>query len=1236
MKKSSLGKKFVRPVQTPSTTPRTRIRKQPEPLSEIVLQEPGTIPVHAVVPTSEVTPALLQQLRKNVRELPPPHVKKGRGAIDIQLEDTGGVQVKTGAVTLDGPDGKLSVPLDPTTRRFRLSDIPPGDYAIEAFSATAGRGFTRLNVRAGDVTRTTVSMDGSVVRGSTSVRLAVKNSQSTRLNVSAKDTATGKQVFRGAVEVNRGIAEIGPLPFGRLHLDLDDEHAKSCYDVEVNDGIFELPPLVVELAPRIPRDPDPPDPRFDKLGWELAGVAKVLPLLEVNSVEELAVLEPEALMHRALEKGTTNITPVHSRLFAKAIDAARISLGQRKTAGESQSQIRLADGQMFTKSFRPRNSGDSEIEIQLGAGNKGDLVITGPSGTERRSFTGSTTVKFSATEQDIVDGKTFELSVKNSSGAAVVGNVLTRLPVDALWPGFVPTPTSMKQMIESIYSSLAVHNPGLGTILPSAVMEPENIEMWMDRARTFMSTAGVCSLNDLGRFRFTSGTKLAAGAYVAPVVQPPRPLGLRNYAFSHIINNSILYYAPNDLLHETAVVLAGEWDIRGQTIILGREVRELFVVVGSIRHDGASRITWETPVLPAAPAYWPSTANRGPDGQGAGANGGDGEDADQNPHPSKNGGANAPLPGPTITMYILDATNNLPPIDLRGQNGGRGGRGQDGGRGGDGARGRNADGTLFGGCCREVGFGGNGGQGGDAGRGGKGGTGGEGGRITVLTTPPGIAVFHSVTPSIDVNGGSGGPGGDPGFPGRGGTGGPAGSADCEPWCDEHPERLGLIGPGGALGALGFNGDPGPPVVADAIQLLPITQQQWDEAFNRPHILDLNPDEVEPGETVQITGQNFLPGTHHVFFDGLDVGPVASTTQASFVVPLTSEGGYHPVVIRNPSAADQRSNRAMLLVLPKLDAIAPGTRFIENQSVTLTGLAFKPGLQLIAQDRSAMPAVNYILPVGSVTRTSISLQIPAGPLAQMRGVRRLVVRNPDGGTSRDERVARISDTIVVRCAAFRVLGTTPGVGTTRSAADITNLFTEGAPNSLSIPWGAARIVFRLVQPVADITVADDLANIWPAINTTTDRTTYNNAPGLAGALNLFFVRDVNLFTAYAYFGGGPMFIGDEGSPLGLVDFQQVVAHEIGHALCLRHVCFNGTEPPGTFFNRACQAGDDTFLMFPNWDVSDGMALDPGQVNPARIGASNFEDGKTAPLAVTQLFQTAVPTTLAQCLAADLTN
>lgn len=1240
------GKRFMRSLKTPESDPRTQLHLAPEPLSEVILEQPGQVPIRVVVPTREANADLVGKLRAELRDLPTLAVTSGQGAVDIRLEDPDGNQVKTGSIVLSGKSGNIAVPIDAGTRRFRATGLPPGEYQVKAAASASGRAAMKLVVREGDVTRTAMRLDGVTQKGKAKVRFVVKGTRAQEVRVRARDRNSGRIVFDEKVKVVNDLIEIDKFPIGGIHWDIDDGEATSCYDSDVNGVIdlFDLPdlPVVVFHPPRI-IDPDPPDWRFGGLPLEYAGLARTLPGIGIHSIEELAAAEPEDLFHRSRQqrekRGGEQALPVHSRLFGKAVNAARAMLGAKRTSGGDRAQIRLADGASYARSFAARSPGEAEFMIDLGPDKRGELVLQGPRGAETHVVKGSARVKLMITPEDILSDTPWQLSLTNLSGGSLTGIVHAQLPEDRLVPGFVYAIPTVSQQIESVLRALALRNPGLGVLIPEAIVEPENIQMWIDRAKTFMAAAGVCSMNDLGRFRLNPMRVLRTGAYVAPAVQPPNIFDvpvLKNYAFADLLSNAVLYYRPNDVLHDTAVVLAGEWDIRGQQVIIGQEVRELVVIAGSIRHDAATRISWELPTLPAANAYWPNPAPNGANGSSAGANGEDGGDGDPSPHSSKNGGADALTPAPIVTMYLLDGSSNIPPIDLRGQDGGAGGRGQDGGRGGDGARGLRADGTFFGGCCRGVGFGGNGGQGGDGGRGGKGGRGGDGGRVTILTTPPGIAVMAAAPPAIDINRGQGGPGGLPGNPGTGGAGGPAGTADCETWCDEHPERTGSIGAAGGPGAEGIAGDPGAPTPDDAIQILPITEEQWLQEFNKPHILTLNVYEAEPGETVQITGQNFDVSIDRVYFDGVNIGPVASGTQASFTVPLDSEGGYHPVVIRPAGVTDRRSNRAMLRVLPKLDEIAPGTRWLENQSITLTGLAFRPGLQVLAEDRSVSPANAFSLPVIGVSRTAINVQVPGGFLGGLRGVRRIVVHNPDGGRSRDERVTRISDTIVIRCAAFRVVGTTAGVGTTRNAADIANLFNEGAVNSISIPWLQARIVFRLVQPVADVTMADNSANIWPGLSATTDTNLFNTAGGVLGALNFFFVRDVDISTAYAYFGGGPLFIGDEGGPLGPVDWQQVVAHEVGHALCLRHMCDGAGEGPGTFLERACEDGDEAFLMYPFWDTSDGMAIHPGQVDPARVGATNFEDGKTASLPAGSLFQLNLPTAVPQCLAADLQN
>ena len=479
-----------------------------------------------------------------------------------------------------------------------------------------------------------------------------------------------------------------------------------------------------------------------------------------------------------------------------------------------------------------------------------------------------------------------------------------------------------------------------------------------------------------------------------------------------------------------------------------------------------------------------------------------------------------------------------------------------------------------------------------------------------------------------MNGGAGGNGGPAGSPGLGGDGGAAGTADCEMWCSEHPERRGSGGASGPAGAVGATGTAGPAPVSDALQFLPITDAQWEAQFNSPHIFSVTPLVAEPGEHISISGNNFLPGVDRVFYDGLNIGPVSSATSAAFDVPLTAEGGFHPIVVRPASDPDRRSNKVLVQILPKVESLAPTTRWTEGTAVTIGGLAFRGGCVVTAEDWSRTPHVPFNLPVASVTRTTITLTVPPAPLGNLRGVRRIRVSNPDGGTSRDERVARIGDVIVVRVAAFRLVGSMTGVATARSAADIANLFTEGPTTSISIPWAPARISFQLAQPVSDLMVTDALANVFPIepLEDGQPHPTWDSVLGpvfVPGALNILFARDVEIATAYANFGGGPIVYGDEpGTEVTPTDFQQIVAHEVGHALCLRHICDAG-EGAGTFFGRACESDDEGFLMYPFWNASDGMALDPGQVPIARRGASYVETGKTQPLAYAALFQGNVP-------------
>jgi hypothetical protein len=218
--------------------------------------------------------------------------------------------------------------------------------------------------------------------------------------------------------------------------------------------------------------------------------------------------------------------------------------------------------------------------------------------------------------------------------------------------------------------------------------------------------------------------------------------------------------------------------------------------------------------------------------------------------------------------------------------------------------------------------------------------------------------------------------------------------------------------------------------------------------------------------------------------------------------------------------------------------------------------------------------------------------------------------------------------------FRAVGETTGVTTAHSAAEIAALFTEGSAAGVSAPWGQAQIAFVLAQPVKDITVPDLDANAWPDGDDADDAfTTALQTKYVPGALNFIFAKDVLGSTAYAWYGGGPLAIGDEpGQVLGAGDLRHVVAHEIGHALCLAHVCDIGDDADGGFFGRDCSAVDVPFLMHPNWGLSEEMILPPEQIEAAQIGATHFETGKTNGLALSSLFQGRDPLP-SQCMTKD---
>jgi hypothetical protein len=1215
--------------------PRRRVPDLP-PHVEVTIAAPGSRPVSAVVPAASVAD-VIAALERSALEFPRLATGPGRGAVDIRLDGVDGSHVKTGRVILSRKGGRpTSVPIDPATRRFRIGDLPAGNYDVSAAAAKHGRAKTSITVREGDVVRRSVRLDGEAARGTTSVDFAVAGlASSQRVRVTATNRITGKKVYDKTVTVKKkGGVSLTAVPAGELHFEFIAGQDRSCYDVDITDLAAVAGPHHLAITPswRLPV-PTPDPPPWMALPEEFEGVARTLSRAGIGSMAELAAAQPEGLMHRLLDGAKL---PVGTRLLCAAIEAARRQIGLDPTAGESAFRIRLDDRKSSNWTFRAAEAGTVNLDVDLGSGGKGRIEISGAGSARRVQISGRRQLSIAVSAKDIASGKPIRVTVLNQSGHPASGRFVARFPGT---PGFGTIgERSIGDRIEAILGALALINPGLSTDLTRGILSKENIRHWLDRGNAIMRQLGVCSISDLGRLRIEPAQKLEPGAYIAPAA-PPSPgsvVALTHYKLSSVIGGTVLHYRPNDILHQWAVVLANEWDLRGQVLFIGKEIRELYVIVGQLLHDAGTFILWEQPDLPNALDYWPEASNGG-FVQSWGADGEPGQDGDPSPPRTKNGGPNAVLAAPTVTMYLLDSTNNLPPILLGGQKGATGGRGQRGGNGGNGFEGRPAESPFIGECCREAGFGGTGGAAGDGGKGGTGGRGGEGGRITVLTTAPGITVMETDPPFISCRSGRGGDGGWGGQPGVPGVGGAPGNTECEPHCDERPDRRGPDGLPGHHGPKGDQGADGIPMASDAIQILPITEQEWNEAFTNPHITHVLPSAAEGGDTVVLLGLNFDPLIDHVFFDGLDRGPLqGSAWFATFVVPGGHRGGLHPVVIRPVDPSTRLSNKVFVDVIPRLDPLPDLTRWEEGETVTVTGDGFMSGSKLIAEDWTTDPVTQFNLQLASTpTATVITATIPAGPLGSIRGVRRLRVRNPTGTISQREVVVRIGHEIIVRCAAFRLIGSGSGDEPPYSAGDISSLFVEGAFNALTQVWSQAGIVFRLVAPVKNVLVDDDIAYCFPhdrdapMAENAAQTQALNAAPWVPGAINIFFVREVEDVIAFAEFGGGPAMIGsDGGDAFSPFHFMANVAHELGHALCVGHVC----DVDGEFGLPVCTSAHTVNLMYPEL-ITSSTFLSPSEIEVARRTATHFEQGKTASLPLSALDQ---PTTPGQCFVGDSEN
>src|SRR5438552_13246714 len=113
----------IRWLQTSSNL-RVSSRPLSDQLTELSVERPGTLTLHAVVPTDTVGSELVDKLAKKLPELPQRRLKKGEGAVDLRLEDPDGNHVKSGAVVLEGSSGGTPISIDPNSRRFRSGSLP--------------------------------------------------------------------------------------------------------------------------------------------------------------------------------------------------------------------------------------------------------------------------------------------------------------------------------------------------------------------------------------------------------------------------------------------------------------------------------------------------------------------------------------------------------------------------------------------------------------------------------------------------------------------------------------------------------------------------------------------------------------------------------------------------------------------------------------------------------------------------------------------------------------------------------------------------------------------------------------------------------------------------------------------------------------------------------------------------------------------------------------------------------
>lgn len=395
-----------------------------------------------------------------------------------------------------------------------------------------------------------------------------------------------------------------------------------------------------------------------------------------------------------------------------------------------------------------------------------------------------------------------------------------------------------------------------------------------------------------------------------------------------------IFDAPTTLPLNKAYWAATSIEIADDTtIILQQPHRFLVMIAPKINIGKNVTITWQQeikrapdpPQTPSPPPPAPNSTSKyayhGEEGN-EGSTGGPGPSGDL---------------GPEIEIWTLNMEGDSPVIFVAGQDGFEGGRGGNGSRGGQGGGGRRRGED----CDPPAGNSGNGGKGGRAGDGGPGGNGGHGGRFSLLAPGETILRYAAQGFYIDASGGAPGRGGLPGDPGPGGHPGFYGGqpGDCED--DGH---YGSTGRRGDEGSLGPDGDPGGHY-SDALSLVPIDEETFWIAFEKPNIVTLSVPEAIEGDVVMAYGERFTRSDIVLVGEDPMVGSpttVVSDTLLSFTVPAT-EGGSQPVRVRQEDGT--LSNRATLIIMPVVNHAEQEQEGVVVRSTDPTPARFAPGSEV---------------------------------------------------------------------------------------------------------------------------------------------------------------------------------------------------------------------------------------------------------------------------------------------------